>query len=89
MLVRLFQYEKAIRKYRTVKDMIQDLKNGIYHNEYKEQSPVAGDYILFVKGRSVLLKKEQETIEFPHFEVMNEAMAYQYLFQIDINGKMQ
>lgn len=69
--------------------MIQDLKNAIYHNEYSEQSPTAGDYILFVKGRSVLLKKEQEMIIFPRFEEINAAMAYRYLFRIDIDGKMQ
>ena len=69
--------------------MIQDLKEGIYHNEYKEQSPTAGDYILFVKGRSVLLKKEQEMIAFPRFEEINAEMDYRYLFQIDIDGKVQ
>lgn len=69
--------------------MIQDLKNGIYHNEYREQIPSEGDYIIFAKGRSVLIKKESVFIEFPRFEVINSEMVYIYLFQIDINGKMQ
>ncbi|MDE7206425.1 MAG: hypothetical protein K2N90_04595, partial [Lachnospiraceae bacterium] len=69
--------------------MIQDLKNGIYHNEYKEQNPSMGDYIIFAKGRSVLMKKECQTIEFPHFEEINSEMVYIFLFQIDLNGKMQ
>ena len=68
--------------------MIQDLKNGIYYNEYKEQSPSAGDYIIFAKGRSVLMKIESEMIEFPYFEEIISKMVYIYLFQIDINGKM-
>lgn len=69
--------------------MIQDLRNGIYHNEYKEQSPITGDYIMFVRGRSVLMRKGSESIEFPRFEEINSKMVYIYLFQIDINGKMQ
>lgn len=69
--------------------MIQDLKNGIYHNEYQEQSPSEGDYIIFAKGRSVLMKKESKTIKFPHYEEIISKMVYIYLFQIDINGKMQ
>lgn len=68
--------------------MIQDLKDGIYHNEYKEQNPSAGDYIIFAKGRSVLMKKESTIIKFPHFEEIISEMVYIYLFQIDINGKM-
>jgi len=69
--------------------VIQELKDGIYHNEYKEQSPSAGDYIIFAKGRSVLMKKEREIIEFPRFEEIHSEMVYIYLFQIDISGKMQ
>lgn len=69
--------------------MIQDLKNGIYHNEYREQAPAVGDYIMLVKGRSVLMKKGSERIEFPHFEEINAKMVYIYLFQIDINEKMK
>ncbi len=69
--------------------MIQELKTGIYHNEYKEQSPVAGDYIIFAKGRSVLVRKESDLIAFPRFEEVDAEMVYIYLFQIDISGKMQ
>lgn len=69
--------------------MIQDLKDGIYHNEYKEQKPSAGDYIIFAKGRNVLIKKESKIIKFPHFEEIISEMVYIYLFQIDISGKMQ
>ena len=69
--------------------MIQDLKSGIYHNEYREQGPVAGDYIIFAKGRSMLVKKESETIVFPRFEEIASEMVYIYLFEIVINGKIQ
>ena len=69
--------------------MIQELKTGIYHNEYREQSPAVGDYIIFAKGRSVLARKESDIIAFPRFEEVDAEMAYIYLFQIDISGKMQ
>lgn len=69
--------------------MIQELKSGIFHNEYREQSPAAGDYIIFAKRRSVLVKKECSTIVFPCFEEIVSEMVYIYLFEIDINGKMQ
>ncbi len=69
--------------------MIQELKTGIFHNEYREQSPAEGDYIIFAKGRSVLVRKERDTIAFPCFEEVDAEMVYIYLFQIDISGKMQ
>lgn len=68
--------------------MIQEIKTGIFHNEYREQQPQKGDSIMFVKDRSVLVKTVSETIEYLHFEEIESEMAYIYLFQIDINGKM-
>ncbi len=63
--------------------MIQDII-AIYHNEYKEQSPSAGDYIMFVKGRNVLIKKNTEEIEFLRYEEVSEAeMSFRYLFALD------
>lgn len=69
--------------------MIQDLKGAVFDNAYKDQQPAAGDYIIFAKGRSVLVKKESEKIEFPRFEEIVAEMVYIYLFQIDINGSLQ
>lgn len=43
--------------------MIQDICE-IYHNEYKEQKPTTSDYCMFVKDRSVLLKKQDDNISF-------------------------
>lgn len=68
--------------------MIQDIKTGIFHNEYREQAPEKGSCIMFVKGRNVLVKKESETIVYPLFEEIDSKMVYIYLFCIDINGKM-
>lgn len=63
--------------------MIQDIAE-IYHNEYKEQSPGMGDYIMFVNGRSVLMKKNSEQIEYLKYEELDKAdMMFQYLFSID------
>ena len=56
--------------------MIQELKTGIYHNEYREQSPAVGDYIIFAKGRSVLARKESDIIAFPRFKEVDGKKAY-------------
>lgn len=69
--------------------MIQEIKSGIYHNEYREQSPEKGDYIMFAQGRSILMRKASEDIAYLHFEEIPTQMSYIYLFQININGKMQ
>lgn len=63
--------------------MIQDIA-AIYHNEYKEQSPSTGDYIMFADGRSVLMKKDSEEIEYLRYEELTDAeMPFQYLFVIE------
>lgn len=63
--------------------MIQDI-GAIYHNEYKEQSPNAEDYVMFVNGRSVLMKKDAEEIEYMYYEELRETeMTFRYLFSID------
>ena len=66
--------------------MIQDIAER-YHNEYKEQSPKAGDYIMFVNGRNVLIKKDSEEIEYLRYEdltgVTGIDMTFCYLFSVD------
>ena len=66
--------------------MIQDIAER-YHNEYKEQSPKAGDYIMFVNGRNVLIKKDFEEIEYLCYEdlvgVTGIDMTFCYLFSVD------
>ena len=63
--------------------MIQDI-TGIYHNEYKEQSPSEGDHIMFVSGRNVLMKKDSEEIEYLRYEELEGIdMTFRYLFAID------
>lgn len=63
--------------------MIQDI-TGIYHNEYKEQSPSEGDHIMFVSGRNVLMKKDSEEIEYLRYEELEGTdMTFRYLFAID------
>ena len=37
----------------------------------------------------MLARKESDIIAFPRFEEVDAEMAYIYLFQIDISGKMQ
>ncbi|MBQ6788119.1 MAG: NAD(+) diphosphatase [Lachnospiraceae bacterium] len=63
--------------------MIQDI-TAIYHNEYKEQSPSVGDYIMFADGRSVLMKKDSEVIEYLRYEELDGVeMSFRYLFFLD------
>lgn len=63
--------------------MIQDIA-ATYHNEYKEQSPIAGDYIMFVKGRDVLMKQNTEEIAFLRYEELNKIeMSFRYLFALN------
>lgn len=70
--------------------MIQDIAER-YHNEYKEQSPKEGDYIMFVKGRNVLLRKNSEKIEYLRYEELEGiTMTVRYLFSIEQeNGDMR
>lgn len=64
-------------------NMIQDI-TAIYHNEYKEQSPSVGDYIMFADGRSVLMKKDSEVIEYLRYEELDGVeMSFRYLFFLD------
>lgn len=63
--------------------MIQDIAE-IYHNEYREQSPRVGDYIMFVNGRNVLMKKDSDEIEYIRFEELDgNDMEFRYLFSIE------
>lgn len=68
--------------------MIQEMTTGIFHNGYSGQLPREGDQILFVKGRSVLMKDTSETIVFMCFEEVPAKMSYRYLFQIEIGDRM-
>lgn len=64
--------------------MIQDICE-VYHNEYKEQKPKSSDYCMFVKDRSVLLKKQEDNITFfTYGEVSNYVKIEDiiYLFAI-------
>ena len=85
--------------------MIQELTDAVYHNEYRALEPESEDYIMFVKGRSVLVKKsmliESNAIEYPRYKDVINAMAndgnlsqsaikYIYLFQIETkNGTLK
>ena len=69
--------------------MIQDI-TAIYHNEYKEQSPSVGDYIMFADGRSVLMEKDSEVIEYLHYEELDGMeMSFRYLFSLDTEEGMK
>ncbi len=67
--------------------MIQEIE-AFYHNEYKEMTPEKGDYVMFVKGRNVLMKKDSEEIRYLCYEeIEQEEMAYRYLFSIDTEDR--
>lgn len=74
--------------------MIQDI-DAVYHNEYDarldERGPENDDYVMFVTGRNVLMKKDTETISYLTYKEIKEKLpeevvAYQYLFRMDIGG---
>ena len=85
--------------------MIQELTDAVYHNEYRALEPENEDYIMFVKGRSVLVKKsmliESNALEYLRYKDVINAMAndgslsqsaikYIYLFQIETkNGTLK
>ena len=66
--------------------MIQELTDAVYHNEYRAFEPESGDYIMFVKGRSVLVKKsvlaENGTLEYLKIEELVKAKA-EYAAAVD------
>ena len=64
--------------------MIQDIAPHVYHNEYREQSPAAGDAVLFYDGARVLCRLEDGRIRYPLFQETGEVGGpYRYLFTID------
>lgn len=70
--------------------MIQNI-DSIYHNEYRPSQPENDDYIMFASGRSVLLKRETDKIDFLTYQEMNHYFAhvdfsYIYLFSIEMEG---
>ena len=52
--------------------MIQDIAPHVYHNEYREQSPAAGDAVLFYDGARVLCRLEDGRIRYPLFQETGE-----------------
>lgn len=70
--------------------MIQDIQ-AKYHNEYKEALPKDNDYIMFVDGRSVLMKQNEGLITYITYQEWKEwnctEEQLKYLFFIDINGE--
>lgn len=71
--------------------MIQNIEPHIYRNEYKPVPPEKDSYLLIYEGNNILLKKEEEQIDFPRFEELEEwntdlYKEYTYLFSIDGRG---
>lgn len=71
--------------------MIQDIKE-IYHNEYKEQKPENGDYCMFVKGRSVLVKRHDDQIVFLTYGEIDSYVKedeFVYLFSVGEKAELK
>lgn len=69
-------------------EMIQDI-NTVFHNEYIDKEPQLDDYVMFVSGRNVLMKKAEE-IAYMTYAMINEVeMTLRYLFSIEINGTLR
>lgn len=65
--------------------MIQDIAPHIYYNEYKPVPAQPNDAVLLYDGRNVLLKKDEEEVQFPTISEIaaDEAEQLIYLFKID------
>ena len=68
--------------------MIQDIAPHEYHNEWRPQPPEAESYVLFYRGKEVLVKWKGEALDFPRFsdlEDINDSLyeTSTYLFTID------
>lgn len=68
--------------------MIQDIRAGRFHNEYKPVPPTADSYVMLYRGRELFLKKEQEQITFLTYGAVTERFPVlrgqeTYLFSID------
>lgn len=68
--------------------MIQDIGVGRYHNEYRPQPPVNEDYVMFYKGREMLVKCVDDTISFLTYGELIERFPMlvgkeTYLFSLD------
>lgn len=68
--------------------MIQDIK-GIYHNEYQERRPSDADCIMFVNGRSVLMKRNVPFIQYISYGEVKDYIkdGVRYLFRIETSEK--
>lgn len=65
--------------------MIQDIGYS-YKNEYRNQLPKDDDFCMFIQGRSVLLKKNAEEIEYLRYRNVKEFISSDkltYLFSIE------
>ena len=64
--------------------MIQDIFPKIYHNEYKDEKPVANDFILVFSKSTVLVRFQDEKLRYPTLaEMSGFSCEYYYLFSID------
>lgn len=68
--------------------MIQDIGNGIYHNEYRPVPPQADSRILSYRGRELLVRREENNISFLTYEEVIQALperkdGWTYLFSME------
>lgn len=67
--------------------MIQDLDSYIFRNEYNHQQPSVGDTTFIFQERKILIKKQEEQITFPKYEMLQgEKVNYIYLFSVGDEG---
>ncbi len=63
--------------------MIQDILPKQFSNQYKNDTPQAGDYVLLFEGNCVLAKQQTEEFICPTYEMLSGDFKYIYLFSID------
>lgn len=63
--------------------MIQDILPKQMDNQYKNEVPKAGDYVLLFEGSTVLAKQEGDELVCPTYEMLVGDYQYVYLFSVD------
>lgn len=72
------------RKRRKAKDMLHTIEPKVFDNNYRQETPDANSFILFIKDNAVLVQETQEGIIFPRLNEIDPPHAsYTYLFAID------
>lgn len=80
----MYSINKRFIGYRKAKDMIHNIEPKVFDNSYRQETPDADSFILFIKDNAVLIKETEEEIVFPGPAGIDALLSsYIYLFTIE------